>query len=200
MNIFDAINQRRSIKHFDPNHKMLPAEEKQLFDLAQQSPSSFNIQHWRIVKVYDKDLRSKIKEAAWNQAQVTEASLLLVICSDIKAWEKSPERYWETAPQNVKEELVSAIKNFYQGKEELQRDEAIRSAGLIAQTIMLAAKGLGYDSCPMIGFDAKKVANLINLPKDHVIDMMIAVGKALKPAREKGGYLPQSEIIIENRF
>lgn len=200
MNIFDAINQRRSIKHFDPNHKMSAAEEKQLFDLAQQAPSSFNIQHWRIVKVSDKALRAKLQEAAWNQTQVTEASLLLVICSDVKAWEKSPERYWQTAPKNVQEELVTAIKNFYQGKEELQRDEAVRSAGLIAQTIMLAAKGMGYDSCPMIGFDSKKVASLINLPKDHVIDMMITIGKALKPARAKGGYLPQSEIIIENHF
>ena len=96
--------------------------------------------------------------------------------------------------------LLPEIKSFYEGKEQLQRDEAIRSAGIIAQTIMLAAKGLGYDSCPMIGFDAAQVASLINLPKDHIIDMMITVGKAVKPAQPKGGYLPQSEIIIENHF
>ena len=47
---------------------------------------------------------------------------------------------------------------------------------------MLAAKAMGYDSCPMIGFDPQKVAELIKLPDDHVIGFMIAVGKATKPA------------------
>jgi hypothetical protein len=42
---------------------------------------------------------------------------------------------------------------FHEGREELQRDEAQRSIGMAMQTIMLAAKAMGYDSCPMIGFD-----------------------------------------------
>jgi nitroreductase len=45
---------------------------------------------------------------------------------------------------------------------------------------------MGYDSCPMIGFDPVKVAEVINLPSDHVIGFMIAVGKAVKPAMPKG--------------
>jgi nitroreductase len=35
---------------------------------------------------------------------------------------------------------------------------------------------MGYDSCPMIGFDSVAVAEIINLPSDHVIGFMIAVG------------------------
>jgi nitroreductase len=53
----------------------------------------------------------------------------------------------------------------------------MRSYGIIAQTIMLAAKSLGYDSCPMDGFDFEKVAQLIRLPDDHVIAMFVAIGK-----------------------
>jgi hypothetical protein len=52
----------------------------------------------------------------------------------------------------------------------------------------------------MIGFEFDKVADLINLPKDHVIGPMIAVGKGTKPARPRGGQLPLSEVLIENRF
>ncbi len=76
----------------------------------------------------------------------------------------------------------------------------MRSVGIAAQTIMLAAKAMGYDSCPMIGFDPKAVASLIHLPADHTIGMMISVGKATKPAQPKGGFLPFSEVVIENHF
>ncbi len=66
---------------------------------------------------------------------------------------------------------------FYEGQDRLQRDEAMRSCGIAGQTIMLAAKDMGYDSCPMIGFDIEAVGKLIRLPEDHVIGFMITVGK-----------------------
>ena len=131
---------------------------------------------------------------------MTDASLLLIVCADIKAWEKSPERYWKDAPEAAQKMLVPMIGNFYQGKDQLQRDEAMRSVGFVGQTLMLSAKAMGYDSSPMIGFDGGKVAELIKLPKDHAIGMMLAIGKAAKPANPKGGYLPLNEIVVENTF
>jgi nitroreductase len=65
---------------------------------------------------------------------------------------------------------------------------------------MLAAKAKGYDSCPMIGFDIDKVAELIHLPSDHVIGFMIAVGNATKPAWPKPGQLSLDEVVIQDRF
>ena len=62
------------------------------------------------------------------------------------------------------------MKPFHEGREWLQRDEAQRSIGMAMQTLMLAAKAIGYDSCPMIGFDIDKVAELINLPSDYVVE------------------------------
>ncbi len=200
MHTFQAIRERRAIKHYDPAHRMTQEEEEKLVDLAMQAPSSFNIQHWRLVKVSDPDLRAQIRAAANDQAQVTEASLLFVITADVKAWEKNPQRYWRNAPQAVQDFIVPWMKPFYEGKEQLQRDEAMRSVGFIAQTMMLAAKAMGYDSCPMIGFDPEKVAQLINLPKDHVIGMMLTVGKATKPAWPKPGFIERKEMVIENKF
>lgn len=200
MNIFDAIRQRRSIKYFDPSHRLTQAEEEQLLGLAMQAPSSFNLQHWRLVKVSDPALRQKIRAVSWDQEQVTSASLLFVLVADLKAWDKNPERYWRNAPADAAQMIASAIRPFYGGKEQLQRDEAMRSVGLIAQTIMLAAKGMGYDSCPMIGFDADQLAQLIHLPQDHVIGMMLAVGKATKAAWPKPGYIDRDEMLIDNCF
>ena len=200
MDTFQAIRERRAIKHYDPAHRLTPEEEDKLIDLAMQAPSSFNIQHWRLVKVTDPALRSEIRAAAADQAQVTDASLLFVITADVKAWEKNPQRYWRNAPQAVQDVLVPWMKPFYEGKEQLQRDEAMRSVGFIAQTMMLAAKAMGYDSCPMIGFDAQKVAQLINLPADHVIGMMLTIGKATQPAWPKPGFIERKDMIIENKF
>jgi len=50
------------------------------------------------------------------------------------------------------------------------------------------------------GCDPVKVAEIINLPSDHVIGFMLAVGKAVKPARPNGGQLDRAEVVVQDRF
>lgn len=76
----------------------------------------------------------------------------------------------------------------------------MRSTGLAGQTLMLAAKAMGYDGCPMIGFDPKKVAEIIHWPEDRVVSLTVAIGKAVQPARPRGGQLPLSEVVFQDRF
>jgi nitroreductase len=200
MNTLEAIEQRRALKHYDPAHRMTEAEVRQLLELGMKSPTAFNLQHWRFVVVSDPALRRQIRAAAWDQAQVTDASLLVILCADLKAWEKEPARYWRQAPQPVQDFLVPAIGSYYSGRESAQRDEAMRSCGLAGQTLMLAAKAMGYDSCPMDGFDFDAVGKLINLPTDHVIAFMIAVGKATQASWPRPGQLSYEKVVISNRF
>jgi len=200
METFDAIKERRSVKHYDSNHKLSDEEIEKLMSLAVLSPTSFNMQNWRFVIIKNPEIRKKIRSAAWDQAQVTEASLLLVLCADLKSWKKNPEQYWKNAPKETQDFLVSSMGPFYEGKDQLQRDEAMRSCGIAAQTIMLAAKSMGYDSNPMIGFDPQKISEIINLPDDHIISMMVVVGKQIKPAMPRGGQLSLSEIVFTDGF
>ena len=201
MDTFDAIYQRRSIKQFDAQFKLSPEEEAKLLEAAIQAPTSFNIQHWRFVIVRDSKLRQKIrKEYGNDQAQMTDASLLIIMTADSKAWKKNPERYWVNAPEEVADLLVNWMAPFHEGREWLQRDEAQRSIGMAMQTLMLAAKSMGYDSCPMIGFDIEKVAELINLPADHVMGPMVAIGRGTKDPWPKPGQLPLAEVVVENGF
>ncbi len=200
MNTLEAIERRRAVKHFDPEHLLSDGEVDAILSSAMLSPTSYNIQHWRFVHVSDPAAREQIRNAAWDQAQVTDASMLLVLCADVKAWERRPERYWRHAPKETREMMLSMMSDFYRDKEQLQRDEAMRSVGIAAQTIMLAAKDMEYDSCPMIGFDPDAVAEIINLPEDHVIGMMISIGKAVTEARPRAGQLPKEEVVIQNRF
>ncbi len=200
MNTLTAIETRRAVKHYNPDYGMPEADINRLLSLAILAPTAFNIQNWRLVLVRDPELRKKIRAVAWDQAQVEEASLLIIMCADLKSWEKGPERYWRNAPQPVQDFLLPAIDQYYRGREVVQRDEAMRSCGIAAQTIMLAAKAMGYDSCPMDGFDFDAVGKLINLPEDHVIAMFVVVGKAIGEANPRGGQLPLSEIVIKDRF
>jgi len=200
MNTLEAIQARRAVKCYDASHQMTEAEINELFSLAMLSPTAFNIQHWRFVSIIEPELRKKIRAAAWDQAQVTDASLFIVICADLKAWDKQPERYWENADQSVQDFIVPVIDQYYRGKDQVQRDEAMRSCGIAAQTLMLAAKGMGYDSCPMDGFDFDQVGRLINLPDDHVIALCLAVGKGVQAANPRAGQLAKEEVVTQNRF
>jgi nitroreductase len=200
MNTKDAITSRRSIKHFDSDHVMPEHVEKELLSLAMLSPTAFNIQNWRFLVVKDQELLKQVREAAWDQSQITDSSLLVIICADLKAWEKQPERYWQNAPKEVQEFILPAIDSYYRGKDQVQRDEAFRSSGIAAQTLMLTAKEMGYDSCPMDGFDFDKVAELIQLPEDHVISMFVAIGKGTQEAWPRGGQLGMDEVVIRDQF
>jgi nitroreductase len=200
MEVSRAIELRRSVKAFDPGHRMSEAEIDRLLSLAMLSPTAFNIQNWRYVVASDPALRKEIRQAAWDQAQVTEASLLVVLCADLKAWDKEPGRYWANAPQPVQDFIVPAIGQYYAGRERAQHDEAMRSCGIAAMALMLVAKEMGYDSCPMDGFDFDAVSKLINLPQDHVIAMFVAIGKGIKEPWPRGGQLPMGEVVVQNRF
>jgi len=200
MKTIEAIQTRRAVKQYDANHRMSEAEVNELFTLAMLSPTAYNIQHWRFVNISEPELRQQIRAAAWDQAQVTDASVFIVLCADLKAWEKQPERYWVNADQAVQDFIVPAIDQYYRGKDQVQRDEAMRSCGIAAQTLMLTAKAMGYESCPMDGFDFAEVGRLIDLPNDHVIALCLAIGKGTQAANPRAGQLTSEQVLVQNRF
>lgn len=200
MKVSEAITRRRAIKTYDPNHRMSETEIEKLMSLAMLSPTAWNIQHWRFVLVRDPALRQQIRAVAWDQSQMTDASLLVILTADIQAWQKEPSRYWRNADPTVRDYLVGALTNFYKDREWLQRDDAMRSCGIAAMNLMLAAQELGYQSCPMDGFDFDAVAKLIKLPADHAIAMCIAVGKGIEEARPRSGQLSFSEVVLTDCF
>ncbi|MCB0332129.1 MAG: nitroreductase family protein, partial [Bdellovibrionales bacterium] len=59
---------------------------------------------------------------------------------------------------------------------------------------------LGYDSCPMDGFDFEQVGNLINLPEDHLISLFVVIGKGTKEPWPRPGQLEYEDVVISNTF
>ena len=200
MDTFDAIKTRRAIKKFDNTYKMSDEQVQFLMKLTLLSPTSYNQQNWRFVTVTDQKIKERIHVAAHNQAQPLDGSLVILLCGNMNAWKDDPMRYWKNHPLEKQEHVRDALHKKYSDSLQNRRDEAMRSCGFAAQTIMLAAKQMGLDSCPMVGFEYDEMAKIINLPSDHIIVMMIVVGKAASPAAERGGQLPLDEVVFENKF
>lgn len=200
MDVFEAVSTRRAIKKFDPNYRMSAEDVKRLMEHVILSPTSYNQQNWRFVYVTDQKVKEKISVAARGQAQPKDGSLVIVLCGDMTAWKIEPLRYWKNHPTEKQEYVKAALERKYSSDPHAERDEAIRSCGMAAQTIMLAARDMGLDSCPMVGFEYDELAKTINLPENHLIVMMVVVGKRAEDAAQRGGQLPLDEVAFENSF
>ena len=200
MDVFEAIETRRAIKKFDPTYKMSQIDVKKLMEHVILAPTSYNQQNWRFVISTDQDVKEKISIAARGQAQPKDGSLVVVLCGNMDAWKTEPLRYWKNHPSEKQETVKAALERKYDGNPQNLRDEAVRSCGMAAQTIMLAAKQMGLDSCPMVGFEYDELANVINLPENHMIVMMVVVGKRVQDASQRGGQLPLDEVVFQNKF
>jgi nitroreductase len=200
MDVFEAIETRRAIKKFDSTYKMSSDDVSKLMQHVILAPTSYNQQNWRFVYVTDQDVKEKISVAARGQAQPRDGSLVVVLCGDMTAWKTEPLRYWKNHPVEKQETVKASLERKYDGNPQNQRDEAVRSCGMAAQTIMLAARQMGLDSCPMVGFEYDDLAKVINLPDDHLIVMMVVVGKRAEDASQRGGQLPLDQVAFENSF
>jgi nitroreductase len=200
MDVFEAIETRRAIKKFDSTYKMSQIDVKKLMEHVILAPTSYNQQNWRFVISTDQDVKEKISIAARGQAQPKDGSLVVVLCGNMDAWKTEPLRYWKNHPSEKQETVKAALERKYDGNPQNLRDEAVRSCGMAAQTIMLAAKQMGLDSCPMVGFEYDELANVINLPENHMIVMMVVVGKRAQDASQRGGQLALDDVVFENSF
>ena len=197
MEFSEVIQQRQSIKSYQPDKEISDAELKELIQEVVLSPSSFNLQHWTFVAVKDTGIKEKIQQAAWNQEQVGTCSVLLVICGKLNAHQDASEIY-KNVPEEIREKVLPLINDFYDGKDQIQRDEAIRSASLAAMTLMLAAHNRGWGTVPMIGFDPEAVSKLVNLKPNYIPVMMMALGYKQGDPKPRAYRRPIEEVVRMN--
>ena len=71
---------------------------------------------------------------------------------------------------------------------------AVKSCALASENLMLAFRAYGYDTCPLEGFDEKRIKKILKLPADAVTVMIIAAGERTAD----GIYFPQLRFSREN--
>ena len=180
--VIDAIRQRTSANNFDPTHVMSREAITELVSLATESPSSFNMQNWRFIAVTSPEAKQRLKAAAFNQPKVGDAAVTFVVVGEVGGHQHLPRLIKPMLDagainQAAYDGWIGMANGLYEGKDQFQRDEAIRSASLASMTLMLAATGKGYVSGAMIGFDPVAVAAECGLAANEVPVMLIAVGR-----------------------
>jgi nitroreductase len=182
-NIDEVIISRTSASNYDATRKLSKTEIGELIALATQAPSAFNLQNWTFIAVESEAAKAALLPLAYGQPKVTAAAVTFVICGTLNPHQTLPDALRPTVDAGIIDEetyqgWLGAVQGMYGDNPQMQRDEAVRSASLAAMTLMLAARGKGLISCPMIGFDAAGVAAQLGLADSEIPVMMVTVGYA----------------------
>lgn len=202
-NRFDALAEvmrsRHSVKKYQPEVVIPKEEVEEMLALASTAPSSWNLQHWRYIVISSQEAKERILPIAYNQRQVVDSSVTVVILGDLEANKVAPEVYGESLKeglisQKVHDTLISQIDSAYKNPQ-VGRDEAILNASLAAMQLMLAAKAKGYDTCPMGGFNDEALIAELKIPSRFIPVMLIVIGKADVPARASSRFVLDKSIV-----
>jgi len=197
MEFSKVVQSRRSVKSYSPDFTISDEELKTIFGQVVQGPSAFNLQHWKFVVVRGDDAQERLKSVAFGQPQVADAAAAIVVCGKLNAWKDAP-KINKHLDGELSERVNGMISGFYDGKEQLCRDEAIRSASLAAMSLMYAATDAGFATGPMIGFDPEGVSEVIGLTDEYFPVILVVIGKQKDDPRGKEPRRPLSEVVKFN--
>ena len=168
--IAESMRWRCAIKKFDPSKKISKADFDDILESLRLAPSSFGLQPWKFIVIGDKKIREELRKSAWDQAQITDAEYLIVLCARTDLDEDYVEKFIRRVSnirgttleslENYKKMLLNPIKNL--SKEQLI--EWSKKQVYIALGVLLTvAAEKNIDACPMEGFDSKKFDEILKL-------------------------------------
>lgn len=189
MNFQDVVMSRHAAKKF--SEKTVPENKvDELLELIRYAPSSFNIQPWRIVIVSDAAMKEKLKPHAYGQEQITSCSHLFVFCYDTR--KDAVLDAVDVSMKNAKapeDKRVAFINTVREANARLNQEEwnhyAELQVYLALGNALNGAKALGFDSCPMGGFNAAKFAEVLGLPEHIKPSVLCPIGYASDEPRKK---------------
>lgn len=185
---YTVLQERHSVRSYDPSIKISREELTELLEIATSAPSSSNLQPWRFLIIDQDDLKQKLLPIANNQQQVVEASAIIAVLSDLRSYEQAETIYGKAVEagymsKETKAGFVERLHKIYGslGPERLHNINLV-DAGLVSMQLMLAAKAKGYDTVPMGGYNSEAFTEAFGLPETLRPVILIAIGKAAKPA------------------
>lgn len=186
---FTVVEERRSVRYYDPSVKISKEEIEEILKVAITSPSSSNLQPWRFLVINEQELQDKLLPIAYNQQQVADASAVIAVFGDLE-WINEGERIYTSSfeagymTEEVKDAMINSVDTGYRKMSEDTLKKIVHiDGGLVSMQLMLAARAKGYDTVAMGGFDAVKFNEAFNVPASYENIMLIALGKAAKPGR-----------------
>ncbi len=169
MNILDSLNWRYATKRM--TGEKVPQEKVDIIlEAARLAPTGSGIQPFSIIQITDKALLEKIQPIAFNQAQITEASHLLVFA----AWDAvTPEKidyvydqivHERNLPADALKEYTDRLKGMLTTlPREQQYNWAARQTYIAFGVAIAAAATEKVDTTPMEGFKNAELDQLLGL-------------------------------------
>jgi nitroreductase / dihydropteridine reductase len=189
MDFNEIMTKRYATKKFDS--KIISKDDvTKLKEYIRFSPSSFNIQPWKIKIVADDEGKQKLLPATFNQEQITTCSHLFVLCANTNLIEVINKIKKQMIDNGAPVEKILGYADTMIGYVNSLNDEqklhfAQLQVYIVLTNLMNGATSLGLDSCPMGGFDAKQYSEILNL-KDNIIPTVICpVGYGIDTPKPK---------------
>jgi len=207
MSVRKLLDERRSVRHYDSTYKIEEETVMAIVEGASKSPNGNNIQATRYLVIDDPRLKEILLPIAYNQQQVVDASVIIVVLGDYDAFEKEniikiQEQGFQNGYFNieVRDFLAKAAIDYYlnKTKEDLKL-ELIRDASLASMSLLLLAKEAGLDTITMSGYDSNLLRAALNIPDRYVDVMLIAMGKGVKQGHKTVRH-DVSKVIFNNRI
>jgi nitroreductase len=170
MSLIDTLNWRYATKKMNPGRAVPQATVDAIIEAARLAPTSSGLQPFEIISVTSPEVRAQIRAVAWNQAQITDGSHLLVFA----AWDNyTAERInhmfdLTNAVRGFKNEGWEAYRqmlltSYPQRDAEVNYQHAARQAYIAVGVALLAAAEAQVDSTPMEGFDPAQLDEILGL-------------------------------------
>jgi nitroreductase len=181
-----AIKERRATLSFEdvPIHN---ADLEKIIRAGLEAPSGYNTQPWRFVVVRDPEQKKKLRQAAFGQPKVEQASAVIVACGDPQGWKDGDleEMLRISAQHGFNEETIRKMVSGFLGGpagkaagiEPTFDLWANRQTMIAFTTMMWAAETLGYDTAPMEGFMEDQVKGLLKIPERVRVVALLAIGR-----------------------
>lgn len=182
MNKFIESQQwRYATKQFDASKKISQQDLATLEEAIQLSASSYGLQPYKVLVIEDLEIRKKLKEAAFNQSQITDASQLIVFATINDLGDTEIDNFVEniSTTRNIPLEQVagygSYMKSIINGLTPEQKQIwASKQTYLALGNLLNAAADLKIDATPMEGFMAASFDEILDLKKLNLSTSVIA--------------------------
>ena len=199
MTIQELLQKRFATKKFDSSKKVSGTDLSYILECGRLSCSSSNTQPWKFIVIINPELREKLRSAAYGQAQITDASHLIVVCTIKHAMDHAQMTVDMIKAQSGEESAKhyeQLVRGSTPGTPEQELSWLKQQVYLPLQAMILAGMERGIDSCPMGGFQSEEFAKILGVT-DCVPTVLLTLGYAAAPGFPKMR-LPM-EAIVEYR-
>jgi nitroreductase len=176
------LNWRYSTKQFDPQRKISAADWTTLEEALLLTPSGGGLQPWKFIVVTDPSVRARLTPASYGQAQINDASHLVVFAAKNNFNEADVDAHLKNLAQIQGAPLAALaplrgmlVSSVIQALDEPARNAWARNQAYIALgNLVNSAALLGIDACPMEGFDRAKYDEILGLKAKGLASAVIA--------------------------